>query len=405
MNDLPALLVNRTPGRKTVTAGVWIVSGSAHEPESLAGASHMVEHLMLRRCGGRDRFELARLVDRLGGDVDAWTSTELMGVSVQTTVDATEEALNLLVDAILEPTFRQDDVELERRIAVAELELLRDDPVECVEEELLRAAWGDHPLARPVIGTAESLATLTSESLRQHHASMVRPGRVLAAVAGDVDPDELGSLLGRLPLSCPVEPPVLGPLIWHGQQKVVHRAGADQAHVRLAFPGMAAGDPDAIVMSVLNRILGVGSSSRLFQRLREVEGLTYDIWSSPVFRRGGGLLEVGWACTPAVFRDVWLLVEEEMRRLAVDLVADEVEVAREGILRGLAMDSELPAVRCAMDVAEVLDRGRRFDPARTLEAIHGVTTDQVRELAGELLRSERMAAAVCGPNGLSAQVA
>jgi predicted Zn-dependent peptidase len=228
---------------------------------------------------------------------------------------------------------------------------------------------------------------------------------VLAAVAGDVETDRLKSLFDRLPLTSPVSPPPLPPMVWHGRQRTVHRNGNDQVHVRLAFPAVSLIDPDAVAVTVLNRILGVGSSSRLFQRLREVEGLTYDIWSSPMLRRGGGLLEVGWACAPSVFSDVWRLVEEEMRRLAVDLDPDEVEVAKEGIERGLAMDSEVPAARCAMDVSEVLEKGRRFDPEVTLDAVRGVTTDRVRELAARMLRRDRMASAVCGPNGLSAQVA
>ena len=180
--------------------------------------------------------------------------------------------------------------------------------------------------------------------------------------------------------------------------------GADQAHARMAFPSVAASDPAAIPVGVLNRILGIGSTSRLFQRLREVEGLTYDIWSSSALRRSGGLLEIGWTCSPAVFQDVWLLVEEELRRIAVDLVDDEVEVALEGIVRGLDMDSELQAARCAMDVGEVLDRRRRFDQERTREEILAVTPDQIRELAAGMFRAERMATAVCGPDGLASLV-
>jgi predicted Zn-dependent peptidase len=403
--DSPALLIHPTPGRKTVTAGVWLASGSAHEPRSLAGATHMVEHLTLRRCGGRDRFELARLVDRLGGDIDAWTSNELMGVTVQTTVDAVAEGLELLVDAILAPSFDDEDVELERRISLAELELLQDDPAERVEEELLRAAWGDHPLARPVIGTAGSLASLTARALRRHHGTMVQPGRVLAAVTGDVDPGEIATCLRRLPLGRSVAPAVLPPVRWRSRHLVIRRQAADQAHARIGFPAMDAASPEATALGVLSRILGVGASSRLFQRLREREGLTYDIWSSPMLRRAGGLLEIGWACAPAVLPDVWALVSEELRRIAVDLVDDEVEVAKEGLSRGLTMEVELPASYCTMDVAEVLDRGRRFDPDIAREEIEGVMPDQVRRMAAELLRPDRMATAVCGPDGVSVQVA
>ena len=112
----PALLLQTTPGRETVAAGVWITRGAAHDPQTIAGATHLVEHLTLRACGSHDRWALARLVDRLGGEVDAWTSTELMGVSVNTTADATGDALDLLGDAVLSPTFEPDDVELERRV-------------------------------------------------------------------------------------------------------------------------------------------------------------------------------------------------------------------------------------------------------------------------------------------------
>jgi predicted Zn-dependent peptidase len=282
---------------------------------------------------------------------------------------------------------------------------LKDDPAEQVEEELLRAAWGSHALARPVIGTSATLAGLTPASLRRHHATMIRPGAVLVAVAGDVTFEELRGFVHRLPLDRPVQPEQLPPVVWEGGHRVICRPGIDQAHVRLAFPALAAGDPATPALAVLNRILGVGSSSRLFQRLREVEGLTYDIWTSLGLRRAGGLLEVGWTCSPGVYDEVWGLVQEELRRIAVDLTDDEVAVTREGMVRGLVMDSELPAARCAMDVAELLDRRRRFDPQRARDEILAVTSEQARLLAAEILRPDRMAAAACGPDGLSVRVA
>jgi predicted Zn-dependent peptidase len=139
-----------TLGRETVAAGVWVTRGAAHDPQPIAGATHLVEHLTLRACGPHDRHSLALAVGRLGGEVDAWTSSELMGISVNTTVDAIDDALDLLVDAVLSPTFEPDDVELEQRVTRAELELVADDPAERVGEALLQAAWGAHPLARPV---------------------------------------------------------------------------------------------------------------------------------------------------------------------------------------------------------------------------------------------------------------
>ena len=156
---------------------------------------------------------------------------------------------------------------------------------------------------------------------------------------------------------------------------------------------------------VLNRTLGDGAASRLFQRLREEEGLTYDIWSGPVMWRLGGFLEVGWACAPQAFADSWRLVLEELVRISHDLAEDEVEVAKEGILRGLRMDMESPGARCSLDVGEVLEHDRRFDPEVVCRDFAAVTRDDVLRLAAEFLRPDRRASAVCGPEGAATRVA
>ena len=399
VQDFPALLIQHLPGRETVAAGVWITRGSAHEDDELSGATHLVEHLTLRRCGGRDRHELAALVDRLGGDVDAWTGSEMMGVSLTTTVESLGDGLDLLVDAVTDPSFEPEDLELERRVILAELELIHDDPSELVEEALLRAAWDGHPLARPVIGSSESVRSLDASTLMKHHRDLIAPGRLVVAVAGDLNGLDANGHLDRLALESKPVRPNLPALEWQGKRETVTRSWADQVHTRMAFEAIASGDDRLAALSVLNRLLGVGAASRLFQKLREGEGLTYDIWSALSIRGPGGLLEVGWACAPGVNHLVWEMVIAEVERLAKDLDPDEVEVAREGLLRGLRMDSDLPVARCAMDVAEVLDRGRRFDLATITAELGAVTTDEVRDLARSILRPDHMAAAVCGPEG------
>lgn len=401
----PALLIRPFAGRRTVSAAVWTVHGAAHDPDAVAGATHMVEHLTLRRCGGRDRVGLARLVDRLGGDVDAWTSAEAMCLSVETTRDALGEALALLVDAVLEPTFAPEDVALERRIALAELELVRDDPADQVEEAVLKAAWGRHPLARPVIGTERSLRRLTPEALAVHHRALVAPGRLLAVVVGDVDPGEVASGFSSLPLDLAPEAPALPPLGWRAGHVAVDRRPGEQVHARLAFPAPSVGDPEAAAATVLNRLLGVGASSRLFQRLREEEGLAYDVWSGLVLRRLGGLVEVGWACSPEVFADSWRVVREEVARLPSDLEPEEVEVAREALVRGLVMDAEDPSGLASLEAGEVLDRGRRFRLDEAVAELEAVRTEHVAALAGRVLELSRAASAICGPKGVVSQVA
>jgi predicted Zn-dependent peptidase len=330
----------------------------------------------------------------------------MMGVTVQTTRDAVPEALSLLADAILEPTFDGEDVELERRIIQAEMQLVKDDPAEQVEEAILRAAWGEHPLARPILGTESTLAQLTPDVLRQHHQTLVQPGKILVAVVGDYVkalPDEV---LSRLPIEQRAERLSMAPLPWSGRQIWETRSITDQVHVRLAFEGLASSDPDLTTLSVLNRVLGVGASSRLFQRLREDEGLTYDVWSTPATRSIGGLLEVGWTCPPGAFTEAWQVVGEELRVLAEEGVSEtEVEIAKQGLERLLIMDAEHTDSLCALEVSEFLERGRSFELERSLSEIRDVTPTRVSHLAERLLRSDKMATAIAAPDGFVEQVA
>ncbi len=388
-----------------MSAGVWLLHGAAHDPTPRAGATHLVEHLTLRRCGGRDRAQLARMVDRLGGAVDAWTGAESMGLSVETTVEALPQALDLLLDATLDPTFDSDDVALEKRVALAELELVRSDPEDRVEEALLTAAWGDHPLARPIIGSEETVRRLTPAVLRRHHAALVRPGGVLAAVVGDVDPAAVARRLEDLPLAAALEPPPLPPLRWVGGTVNLEWTAGDQVYARLAFPVGGFAAPEREIIAVLNRTLGVGASSRLFQRLREDAGLTYDIFSSLVLRRQGGFLEVGWTSSAEVFSETWHMVRSELVGVADSLSDEDVEVAVEATARGLMMDADEPSSRCGLEAAEVLELGRPFDLERVLGEIRMVSPAAVRKAARDLLRPERMATAVCGPQGVTERVA
>lgn len=401
--DDDSVLVHRRPGRRTVSIGIWFAHGAAHDPSSLAGATHLVEHLTLRRCGGRDRRSLAELLDRLGGEVDAWTSSETMGLAVQTTSDALPEALGILRDAALEPSFDEEDVSLERQIALAELDLMHDDPAERVGEAILKAAWGDHPLATPIIGTRGTLERLGARELAIHHQeSLLRKGGMLLAVVGDVDMDQVAHILEGLPLGSGVSRPPLEAPEWIGDRQRLDRGAADQVHVRFAFPAVSIRDPLAPVVAVVSRILGSGHSSRLFQRLREDEGLTYDVWSDTVLRSVGGILEVGWACSPDRHNSAWAMVEEEIFQLPSNISDREVEVAVQGMVRSLQMEAETAAGTASLDVAEVLERGCRFDLDSVVNEIRSITPEQVREVARDILKPETMASAVCGPEDLGA---
>ncbi len=391
-----SLLFHRTPRKKTLSVGIWIAHGAAHDPEKIAGATHLVEHLTLRRCGGRDRLELARLLDRLGGEIDAWTAAESMGLSVQTTLDALPDAMAILRDALITPSFAPEDVDLEKQIALAEQRLAQDDPSDRVGEAILQAAWGKHPLARPIVGTPESISALSPEILEEHHRlRLLRPERIVIGVVGDLDAGTIEEGLDGIPLGNKLEGSTIQAPEWLAGSITIDGSSVDQSHVRLAFPAVELKHPDAILFAVLSRILGGGNSSRLFQKLREDEGLCYDIWTSPVLRSSAGLLEIGWAASPAMAERCRELVLAEVEALASSITQLEVETAVQGLRRSLLMDAETPQGRASLDIGEFMDRGRRFDLKRNLAEINAITREDLSRIASEYLRPELMASAIC----------
>lgn len=391
-----SIFFHRTPGRQSVSVGIWIAHGAAHDPENFAGATHLVEHLTLRRCGGRERLDLARQLDRLGGDIDAWTSAESMGLSVQTTLDALPEALEILQDAILRPSFAPEDVSMEKQIVLAEQSLAEDDPSDRVGEAILKAAWGAHPLARPIVGSRKSISSLHPELLENHHRTqLLQPDKIVIGVVGDPRPGLVEEGLREIPLGKELKRSCLSTPSWMADSITINGSSVDQTHTRLAFPAVELQHPDALNFAVLSRILGGGNSSRLFQKLREDQGLCYDIWTASVLRSSAGLLEIGWASSSKHADRCWELVLAEVENLGESLSHIEVETAVQGMKRSLLMDAETPQGRAALDIGEILDRGRRFSLKRVLEELDAITREDLSRVAAQYLRPELMASAVC----------
>ena len=360
---------------------------------------------MLRRCGRRSHQEVAVLIDQLGGAVDAWTDQEMMGVSVETTADGAEAALSLLLDAVTSPTFDDRDVDLERQVTMAELEMLADDPVELAEEALGSAAWGEHPLARPIIGTCRGLAQLTPDRLKVHHGTLIRPGQLLMVVAGDVPADDVEQWAARLPLDDPPALPLLPPVHWRGERVGVERPAQGQFSVRFALPTPGLASRDVPSLLLLSRLLGVGASSRLFQRLREELGLVYDISSGLLLRSLAGRLEIAWSCSPEQLRRTRDEVRRELARLSSGINDDEVVTARRGIVRNLEMEFDDPSGRCGLEASELLQTGRVFDLEQASSELEVVDSRALREIAERLLDGPAMAEAWCGPRPECEQVA
>lgn len=392
------LIVERRPG-PTAAIGVWIETGSCHESKERAGATHLLEHLLLRRCGQRSPESIAELIDSLGGDVNAYTTREACAVVAHVPASRRAEALNLVLDAVFHPSFNQEDVELEKRVVAAEFDLYHDSPAETVAEKALAACWGDHPLARPILGQPEVVASLTCEQLLAFHRARFGQQRALVAAVGPWDEEELRQQLAAQPLAvdglgC------LPPVSWHGRLSVEERPSLEQVYVHLVFPGLPADSPELPVLEVLSQVLGGGTASRLFRLLRDQLGLVYEVGSSLLVAKTAGLLEVGFSAPAARAGQAWDALFSVLTDLASGRISErEVALAQQALTAGIVLGAAAPDSLMEAHAGEYLSRRRRFSPEEVEAEIRRVETDQVRGLAARVLNFELLAGAVCGPPG------
>jgi len=393
----PVLLVEPVASAETVAVGAWVRTGSAHEPKELAGITHLLEHLLLRRCGERTPEAIAELIDSLGGSVDAFTTREACAVTAHVPAERLTEALDLVLDAVFRPALRPDEIALEQKVVAAEFDLIQDSPVEVAAEQALVACWGDHPMARPVLGRREVVERLGEAELSRYHLERFAADTLLLVAVGPVDEAALGARLARLPRAATRPAGVSAPA-WHSGVLVEERDGLEQLYANLVLPALPAGHPEILTLGVLHQLLGGGAASRLFRELRDRLGLVYDVGSSVYTTAVAGVLEVTFSAPARQAEACWDAVLRVLEDVAAGRIADdEVALARRALAAGVVLGAEGTDALMEAHAGEFLARGRRFDAAAVRRELAEVTGERVRALAADVVRLDAIAGAVCGP--------
>jgi predicted Zn-dependent peptidase len=383
----------------TAAIGVWVRVGSAWEPEGQAGITHLLEHLLLRRCGSRTPEEIAELIDALGGQVDAFTTREVCAVTAHVPQELRQEALELVLDAVFDPRLEPGELEVEKGVVAAEFDVVQDSPAEVAAEKALAACWGRHPLARPILGYRETVAALGVEALRAFHRGCFGRDRALVVAVGPWEEAELAARWDRIPLAGRAQgvlpPPSFLPALVREE-----RPGLEQVYVHLVFPGLPSADPELPALGVLDQLLGAGNASRLFRQLRDRLGLVYDVGSAVFATQWAGVLEVSFSAPASRAARAWGAVLEVLQDVASGgITPREVSIAKQALASGVVLGSMGPDALMEAHAGEFLSRGRRFSRKEVEAEIRQVELEQVQALAARVLRLDLLAGAVCGPPG------
>jgi len=390
----------RVPGVRSVALGFWIGAGSRDEPDTRAGVSHFLEHLLFKGTSRYSAQDIAELFDELGGELNAATSRETTVVYARVPDDRLEVALEVMADMVYRPSL--SDVDSEREVVLEEIAMVEDTPHDLVHDVATRAVFGSHPLGRPVIGRAEVISAVSRRALAAYHRRAYAGARIVLAAAGHVRHDRLVELLDahrngvgpttQLPPRKPVRrfrPPGLRFL----------RKDTEQYHVCLTAPGIARTDERRFAASVLDAIVGGSASSRLFQEIREKRGMAYSVYSYASQYSDSG--QVG----------LYVGTREDNLPACLEIAVSELADVASGNVRPeeLARAKENLKGRLLLSLESTSNRMTRLGKATVTETpllgidelvrrIESVRAGEVAELADELLAPGRLSAAGIGPD-------
>jgi predicted Zn-dependent peptidase len=404
------IVTEELPHARSAAAGLYVLRGSRDESWEQAGLSHLLEHLLFKgtaarpgRPEGRSLRAIAEEIDRLGGELDAWTQVESTGFELEVLPESLDRALDLLGDLVGRPELDQRELEREREVVREEIRGVEDDPDDLLEE--LWAAWSfpEHPLGRPILGTEAQLDARDAAGLRRFWQDRHRGGCLLACAAGRVEHEavvaRLAEGLGHLPAGAPARGPA-APVQRRGVF-VKRKEHLEQAHLVFSMPGLPEADPRAPVLELLAVLLGDGNASRLWQRVREEEGLAYDIGVSTSDYRDTGRFVVEASSAAERVRPILRLVHEELADLAAHGPREEeLERVREHVRTGLVLSWEGAGAHLDALAGDLVVHGRAVPLEEHLQHLAAVSREQVHALAGELFAAEARGLVVLGPGDL-----
>lgn len=398
------------PSVRSASVGLWIGVGSRDEGVTVAGAAHFLEHLLFKSTPTRTAVDIAQAMDAVGGELNAFTAKEHTCYYAHVLDADLALAMDLVSDVVLNGRCAADDVELERDVVLEEIAMRDDDPEDALADLFLSALFGNHPVGRPVIGTVQSVSAMTRAQLQSFHLRRYTPERMVVAVAGNVDHDQVVTLVREH----------FGPRLVRGRRPVAPRKGAgrvngmpgltlaerdaEQTHVSLGIRTPGRGWQHRWALSVLHTALGGGLSSRLFQEIREARGLAYSVYSALDIFADSGALSVYAACLPERFAEVMRVTADVLESVARDGITEaECRIAKGSLRGGLVLGLEDSSSRMSRIGRSELNYGKHRSIEHTLQQIERVTVEEVNMVARRLL-GKPYGAAVLGPYGSKRQL-
>jgi len=393
------ILTERMEHLRSVAMGVWIKSGSRGEDAEINGISHFVEHMVFKGTRSRSAQHIAREMDSIGGNLDAFTSKETICFNVKSLANHVPIALDVLADLVLNPTFASRDIERERGVILEEIKIDEDNPDVLVNELFTQNFWKDHPLGKPILGTTATVSKLDQPKLLDFHGGRFRGGNMVFSAAGNLNHDEFVEAVSEkfAPMAAGEALHELPAPKSSARILLRNKKSLEQVQICLGVPAPPITDENRYATLILNTVLGGGMSSRLFQTIREERGMAYSVFSDLSPYRDTGTLCVYAGTSAGKALETIDLITAEFRNLKeAELGEEELTRAKDQLKGNILMGLESSNSRMANLARQEMYFGQFFTAEEITARIDAVEAPQVQAMAQRLFDSERIAVTLLG---------
>ncbi len=384
---------------RSVSVGIWLDAGSRRETGPENGISHFIEHMVFKGTAKRSAEDIARTVDALGGNLDAFTGKELVSFNTKVLDEHLPEVFDVLSDMVLNPAFRGEDIAKEKGVILEELKMEVDNPEYLIHETFSANFWKDHPLGKSILGTKATINGFDRSMVESFYRKTYTPGNIIITAAGNLNHDKMTALVAKdFERLKPVKRKAAAPAPEsHAKIVLREKRALEQVHLMMGVPAYPIAHPDRFAAYVLNVLLGGSMSSRLFQTIREQRGLVYSVFSEINNYRDSGVMAIYAGTSRQSLRQVIDLILAEFRAFKeTPLEADELARGKNHLKGSVMLGLESTSSRMSNLARQQLYFGRFSTLDEIIESIDKVTAEDVQRVARDFFQPETLALTVLG---------
>lgn len=395
------LIAEQLPSYNSVAVGIWVKTGSTCETLGENGISHLIEHMMFKGTKTRSAKQIAVDMDKIGGQLNAFTSKECTCYHARVVPDKLDVAVDVLSDLFKNSTLDSEELEKEKGVVLEEIAMMNDNVEELAHEKISELFFTGSTLSKPILGTTENISGFTKDDLSDYIGRHYYPANIVVSVAGrfeeaqmlDIVEKHLGQYRrGMQKQSEQCETPFIPQV-----RSMFIQKDAEQMHLCLAFPGCTFADDERFSLAVLNNTLGGGMSSRLFQSIREEKGLAYSVYSYPSTYSFAGMFSL-YAGTTAVNADVVVtLMKQELDKLKNERIGeDDFKQGKDQLKGNYVLSMEGTNAKMSALGKSLLLLDEVYDEEETMAKIEAITMDSVNALIDKIFDYSKMSAVFAG---------